>query len=90
MKLISLTSATWIVSSATTLITSLLVMFDEGTPRQRVVLGQAITLLRVFSSFIVQEQQSIIDDEITDLDFSMLENGDLHGLADVASIFEEK
>lgn len=65
MKLISLQSAVWVVSSATTLITQLLSRYEEtdSTDLQtRSLLAQCIQILRVFSGFISSEQLNEINE----------------------------
>lgn len=85
LRLISLQSAVWCVSAATSLITQLLSRFDECQPdnySDRALLSQCITMLRIFSNFISDEQLSEINENpLVDIeDFTSL-----NILADVAS-----
>lgn len=84
-RLITLQSAVWAVSAATSLINQLLNRFDEAAPddyQDRALLSQCITMLRIFSNFISDEQLSEINENpLEDIeDFTSL-----NILADVAS-----
>lgn len=89
VKLISLQTACWAVTSATTLLTSLLPMYDRANIQDKMILGQVITLLRCFSSFIKTEQESLINEQIQDFPMD-IEEGNLNTLADIATIFSQE
>lgn len=90
VKLISLSTAVWAVSAATSLISNLIELHDRETSSMsdKLILGQVITLLRCFSSFIKTEQESLINETIQDFPLD-IEEGNLNTLADVATVFSQ-
>ncbi len=89
--LITVKSAKWVLSSATSLISLLLTKYDDTSDiNLKGLLGQTINILRVMSSFIASEQLSYINDVIEN-DIEMGQSG-IDMMADIATLqkhFEE-
>lgn len=87
VKLISLTSATWLLTSSFELCKILLERYNQSPDQE--LDGRIINLLRVFSYFIEQEQASLVNEdlpmEIGELPLST----PLLGLAEISQVFKQ-